>query len=288
MKKSGLILACFLFCVFFMQSKFSFSESISDDEKTNSIVRKLNFSVNYFSYISYSPVNQAFPFEKGYPSFNTNTAGLHLDYSFKRRKLMHHLNFSAILPSKITSDNGTGNNYLLKSSESRYNRLELKYYFFDSFYSIKNIDLLYGFTSSAFYENRNLFFKSGDIIRQQDINIGLGPTLGFKWSIIKSLILKAEGHFLIYLPYISYGDYSFESNNADNRTDKYHTIVYKTFWQLSLDQKIKENISLFAGYRNINQSGFGNSKNSLVLNNIIVSKMDIIREAFIGISIHID
>ncbi|MFO8067193.1 MAG: hypothetical protein R6U11_06395, partial [Bacteroidales bacterium] len=91
----------------------------------------------------------------------------------------------------------------------------------------------------------------------------------------------------VYLPYTCYGDYSFESADYQSRTDKYHPIMYKTLWQLTLDQRIKDNIFIHAGYRNTNQNGYGNSKNSLMLSNVIVSKIDRINELFLGMTIDI-
>lgn len=261
----------------------------TDDQKKNNVIeeRKINLAFNYFSYISYSPTKPTFPFEKGYPSFNTNTAGISFNYFLKIKKIKHYLGINAILPSKITSDNGLGTNYLLRTSESKYNRGEFNYYLYDELYKINSLHFLYGFSASVFYENRKLFFNSEDIIQQQDLNLGIGPTLGIEWDINNFLIFKAEGHLLVYLPYTCYGDYSFESAEYQSRTDKYHPIMYKTLWQLTLDQRIKDNIFIHAGYRNTNQNGYGNSKNSLMLSNVIVSKIDRINELFLGITIDI-
>ncbi len=287
MNKSNLILYILL-GLFALQPKLSLTKEATDIESDElSEEKNLSVHIKSLEYASYSTIKPDFPFIIGYPSFNSNALGLDINYSFKPKKLIHNFSINAIIPSKITSDNGTGNNYLIKEKESSYNRYETRYYFLDQLWKFYNIKLFYGFSSSALYENRILNFMSDDIIKQQDINFGIGPVLSLKWSFLKILSLNAEGHYLIFLPYTCYGRYSFENNAIETRVDNYYPVTYKSLWDISLDANIFKKTSFSAGYRNTSQIGYGNSKNSIIINNIITSKMDRLNEFYFGININL-
>ncbi|MBS4014600.1 MAG: hypothetical protein KGZ97_12735 [Bacteroidetes bacterium] len=276
------------FCILTLQPKLAFvqEENAVESEDINNY-RSFSIHFKKLEYASYSTIKPDFPFIIGYPSFNSNALGLDVNYSFKPKKLIHNFSINAILPSRITSDNGTGNNYLINIDKSSYNRYETRYYFLNKLWNIYNVNFFYGFSSSALYENRILHFLSDDLIRQEDINFGIGPVLSLNWRFLKLFTLNAEGHYLIFLPYTCYGRYSFDNNITETRVDNYYPVTYKSFWDISLDAKIFKTTSLSAGYRNTSQIGYGNSKNSIIINNIITSKMDRLNEIYLGININI-
>jgi hypothetical protein len=251
----------------------------------NAIKRQNSISINLksLSYISYSTIKPSYPFKIGYPSFDSNAMGFDLNFQFSPKQLQHNISINAIFPSRITSNNGTGNNYLINENESSYNRYESKYYFFDKLWSFYNIELLYGFSSSVLYENRILHFLSSDIIEQEDINFGIGPVLGIEWNFWKLFTFNAEGHYLVFLPYTCYGRYSYESALLENRKDNYFPVTYKSVWDLSINSRINNKLFINTGYRNTSQIGYGNSKNSIIMSNIITSKMDKLNEIYLGI-----
>ena len=271
-----------------MQNNKIMASSNDEVHNTKSGKSAVSLNIKNLTYSSYSTIKPSFPFIIGYPSFNSNSIGLDLGYAFSTKKLNHNFSFNAILPSSIKSDNGTGINFLINSPASTYSRIEARYNFFDDLYNLYNIHLKYGFTSSVLYENRKLVFLSDDITRQSDINFGIGPVLGMEVPLWKVLKVKAEGHFLIFLPYTCYGIHTFENAESEIRKDSYYPISYKSLWHLFLEGEVTSFLSLNAGYRRTNQIGYGNSKNSILLNEIVTSKMDRLNEAFIGIIYYIN
>ncbi len=136
-------------------------------------------------------------------------------------------------------------------------------------------------------ETRYLKFKSDDVIKQSDINFGIGIALGAQCKIWKMFSANIEGHFLLFMPYTCYGRHSFENIDMADQKDSYHPITYKAIWDMSVEGKLNKAISVRSGYRRTNQIGYGNSKNSFVLNYIITSKMDRINEFFLGVTVRI-
>ncbi|HKL38855.1 MAG TPA: hypothetical protein VJ876_08155, partial [Bacteroidales bacterium] len=141
------------------------------------------------TYNSFSQQNNEVPMKAGYPVIQAQMPAFGVCYRLPFPNARHQFNLSFGLPAGLDSDDGTGENQLLRESLMGYYRAGLGYHLTFPLFKWRRLSVRHGGTSGLLYEYRSLEYLSGAREKARDINMYLGPALYLnyhlneKWSL---------------------------------------------------------------------------------------------------------
>lgn len=277
------------FCLFCNNAIGQGNENLSSltEEEKQPADYFFGFNVRYYPYQSFSQTNPSFPFKIGYPTFLADVIAFEAQAQIAKKRFDHLFYLTYSIPSAVTSDNGLGSNILLRPAESSYSRLQMMYNLNLPLFSAGKLEARYGGTASLLYEERGLTFNSGRVDSQWDIGAGIGPMFSIYYPLTPMLAIQAQGHFLFYVPYLSYG--KLESQLAGNEplVSDYYSFVYATCWDAHFQVNPRGDVQLRIGYRRNDQVGFGNSAPSFKVHEQVSYKLERFNEFYFGAVIKI-
>jgi hypothetical protein len=247
----------------------------------------LGFNVRYYPYQSFSQTKPSIPMKGGYPSFLADVVAFELQGELTGGRLEHYFQATYSLPSDVTSDNGFGSNVLLRPRSSEFSRFQFLYFFRLPLFSWGQLDASHGLSATVLYESRELTFTSGIRESQWDVNPGLGPNLSFTLPLGGMVDFVGQGHFLFYIPYMSYGEWESQAPNQEAVFSRYYSFIYAAHWDLQFRVNPGRPFQLQLGYRKTDQVGFGNSRPSFSLDEMVTYKLERFHEFYFGAVIKI-
>ena len=241
-------------------------------------------SFQVWRYNSFSQQKMSYPIKAGYPVVLSQGLALNIDYHFQQGSIYHLLSFYSTLPTGLTSDDGTGQNYLLASNHLSFYKTKLDYSQQHHLFSKGKINAMYGFSAGLFYEYRVLKYTSGTGEKTNDINLYLGPNLNIKYNLNQKWRLSGGFDTHFYLPYLNYGMLtSFSATNKRIYSSPYRAFYYQTHFSIGIRYLISNNIGMHLILNKDDMTGFGNKKPGFSLKNIIHYKFDRIYALSLGI-----
>ena len=244
-------------------------------------------NIRYYPYQSFSQTKPSIPMKAGYPSFLADVVAFELHAEILGRQMEHFLQATYSVPADVTSDNGFGSNVLLRPRSSEYSRFQFLYFFRLPLFTLGRFDASHGLSATMLYESRQLEFNSGIRESQWDINPGLGPNLSFTAPLGRLVSLQGQGHFLFYIPYMSYGELESQAPNQEAVFSRYYSFIYAAHWDLQLRVNPGRPFQLQLGYRKTDQVGFGNSRPSFSVDEVVTYKLERFHEFYFGAVIKI-
>lgn len=189
----------------------------------------------FFQYNSYSQEKISFPMNMGYPVIYTSTSDFGVSYINREKKTWHKLGAEILMPSKLNSDNGSGQNLLLDRDNSRYFRFSLNYKASWKLFQTGSLRINHGAASGILSGYRKLTYKSNASEITSDWNLFLGPALEAFFIINDEWCLSGDFDARFYLPYLNRGTLK-KSDTYDNEiySSAYSGFYYQTLFGLSL------------------------------------------------------
>jgi hypothetical protein len=234
-----------------------------------------SISAEWVHYRSYSQQNNNMPMKAGYPVILSQTPVLGLGYHIQGSQARHAITVDFGFPASLDSDNGGGQNQLLRDQMMSYYRMGLDYHLHWQLFRWKKLSLDHGLTSGLLYENRNLHYLSGSKERTQDVNFYLGPALQLQYDLGHPWIIEGTFDARFYLPHLNYG--TLDAVNEEGMlsfTSKYHGFYYQTLFSLALTRGLENGSSLQLGVTRNDLVGFAGREPSFRVNEVVHFKLD--------------
>jgi hypothetical protein len=211
----------------------------------------------------------------GYPVFITQTPGFSAGFFKTGRKRMHELSLSALLPSQISSDNGTGINYIINEKTSLYSRSSLNYDLWMHLIRRERFSTYYGISTGLLHEFRRLSYKSGVIENANDISLYLGPELKVNYCPLPRCITEGIFNARFHIPWLNYGVKNKTCpEESDSYTSHYRSLIYETIFTLKAGYRISRKYSISLVYMKQDLVGYGSHTASFHSRSVIHYKLD--------------
>lgn len=178
---------------------------IGQDDATGPNYPAWSLSAEWRTYNSFSQQNNKVPMKAGYPVIQAQMPALGVCYQLPFPQARHHFKLSFGLPTGLDSDDGTGENQLLRESLMNYYRAGLDYHLTFPLFKWRRLSARHGGTSGFLYEYRNLHYLSGAKEKTRDINMYLGPAFYLDYRLNENWALQGGLDARFYLPYVNFG-----------------------------------------------------------------------------------
>jgi len=234
-----------------------------------------SLSLEWLDYRSYSQQNNDFPMKAGYPVIRTQTTVLGLGYHIFGAQARHTIGLDFGFPASLDSDNGGGENHLLRDQMMSYYRMGLDYHLHWQLFRWEKLSMDHGMTSGLLYENRNLHYLSGSKERTEDVNFYLGPALQLQYQLHDQWILEGAFDARFYVPYVNYG--TLDAINDEGMlsfTSEYHGFYYQTLFSLAVSRKMLNGSSIQLGVVKNDVVGFAGREPSFRVKEVVHFKLD--------------
>jgi len=245
----------------------------------------LRLGVRYSPYRSYSQVSRDFPMVAGYPAFCADLVSLEGTLVLAGGRLTHLIRGAVVPPASVSSDDGTGQNYLLEPSLSRLSRAAISYGFEHRLFSLGAVDFLQGPLLGLLYEGRSLRYLSGQGESRRDLNVGIGPALALEAALGSGFALRSGFTGIFYLPYTSFGRLESVNEEGQSQSASYRPFTYAAVFELLLSWRPRSGGCIALGARKHDQIGFGGREPAFVPRDILASRMDSLHEIFLRVSL---
>jgi hypothetical protein len=200
------------------------------------------------------------PMKMGYPVIKSVMPFLNAGFNWKNEKKAHYLETNFTCSNTLKTDNGLGNNYILKKDNSRFLKADLKYGFYASIFRLDKYGIEIGPVIGLEYQQRLLDYKSGVELLTSDINFIIGPDLLLYYDDGKNTRLGFSFISLFYIPYLNKGH--LERKYSDGQLineSAYRAFYYRTLFKLAVTRRISEAGSISLGLEKDDTVGFANS-----------------------------
>jgi len=229
----------------------------------------------FFSYHSFSQVRNKFPMIAGYPVFTTLTPGITAGIYKTKGKRSQVLTLSSLLPSQISSDNGSGENYILNMENTLYSRTSLGYNLWMPLLHRAKAGIEYGISTGLLHEFRKLSYKSGIVETANDISLYAGPGLKAYCKIVPRWITETDVNTLFHAPWLNYGvKNKVYPENTGNFRSPYHTFIYETLFSLKTGYQVSPKYLISLAYQKQDLIGYGSEHPSFKSRSLIHYKLD--------------
>ena len=228
--------------------------SISGDVGSSSwgIITELQ---NYFLF---SQVKSSLKMKAGYPVIMSRFPAVGMVYHNRRSKLFQELKISVSLPSDLSSDNGTGVNYLLQKESSTCFSSQIDYRLSFMLFRIKKLTARHGLVSGFHYENYRLHYLSGSYEKIRETGFYIGPGLQFVYHLSEIWMIETAFDGRFYIPYLSYGTLvSVDDQGVEIFSSGYRPFYYQSVFRAGVDYKIYDKGVIKAGIMRSDLLGFG-------------------------------
>lgn len=185
--------------------------------------------VEFCRYNSFSQVKNDIPMIAGYPVFIARSTGLSGGISFIRKRNIHEISLSTLIPSGITSDDGTGTDFILREKNSMYTRSSLDYYLWYYLLNRDKFCIRYSASSGILHEFRKLSYNTGVTESANDISLYIGPGVNTYYSPFPGW--KTELTFIarFHTPWLNYGmKNKIYPESAFSSKTPYRSFIYET------------------------------------------------------------
>jgi hypothetical protein len=234
-----------------------------------------SLSLEWLHYRSYSQQNNKIPMKAGYPVILSQTPVLGLGYRVYGSKARHTLDLNFGIPATLDSDNGGGQNLLLRDRMMSYYRIGLDYHLHWHLLRWKKFSLDHGLTSGLLYEKRNLHYLAGSREKTQDMNFYLGPALHLQYDLGNPWTIGGTFDARFYLPYFNYGTLdAIDEEGMLSFTSEYHGFYYQTLFTLALTRGLDNGSFLQLGVTKNDLVGFAGREPSFRVNEVVHFKLD--------------
>jgi hypothetical protein len=260
------------------------STQIFAKEADEGVPNGRTISSQFWFYRSYSQQKMGYPLRAGYPVVQAQGVALNGSFSFRKGPRVHTFSFFTTAPTKLSSDNGQGENFLLAESELSYYKAMLGYKLWLTLFDGDKISLKHNLSSGVLFEYRNLPFLSGTSEKTGDINLYLGPCFRATYDLNPQWQLSVgfDAHF--YLPYFNYGSLSSFSDAGEKiYASSYRAFYYQTNFILGFRYAIDTDLGLRVAISKDDLVGFANRKPSFKVNDIIHHKLDRVFALTVGV-----
>ncbi len=231
-------------------------------------------SLRHAHYRSYSQLKSSVPMSIGYPIFHSRGTLLGISLHREGSGLDHHLSLTTAWFPSLSSDNGTGDNYLLDPKASHQRRISLLYHFSSRLLSWNRFSLYHGLAASLLYDTRKTTYQSGFVRNTRDLNPGVGGTLQLDINLFPALDLQADMTALFYIPHLNIGELSGTQAGDTRYSDRYHSFTYQARYGLALIWTLRSGQSILLGIHKKEWLGFGNRSPSFTTGDLITFKLD--------------
>ena len=239
-----------------------------DDERWSLLLEWLH-------YRSYSQQNNEIPMKAGYPVIQSQTPVLGLGYHIYGPQARHTLALNLGIPASLDSDNGGGQNLLLRDQMMSYYRIGFDYHLHWHLFRWKKFSMDHGLTSGLLYESRNLHYLSGSRERTKDVNFYLGPALNLRYHLDNQWIIEGIFDARFYLPYVNYGNLNaIDKEGMLTFTSEYHGFYYQTLFSLALTRKMPNGSLLKLGVVKNDMIGFAGREPTFRVEEVVHFKLD--------------
>jgi len=243
-------------------------------QSNNNVKNNWSLSIQYHNYNSYSQQKNDFPLIAGYPAIKGSSPNLALAKKITKERISHRFELEITCPTNLTSDNGTGHNYLLQSDKSNYFRTKLNYCCNFPLFKWECLETKHAIVAGILYENRKLTYLAGDKELSCDVNLYFGPGFKIKFPINSNCELKGEFNSHFYLPYLNYGKIEIQNSESSRvYSSNYHAFYYQTVLNLGIKYKVSNNESIHIGFRKEDTVGFANSRPLFYIDDMIHFKL---------------
>jgi len=257
-----------LCCIFFK----AYSQ---DSGNGGALVPSWSAWAEWQSYNSYSQQNGDMPMKAGYPVVQAQMPAIGIGYHLPFPWVHHQFKLSFSIPSGLDSDDGTGEDHMLRDNFMAYAKAGLDYHLTFPLFRWKKLKARHGLNSGLLYEFRNLFYLSGAKERTRDINLYLGPVLQLTYRLDDNWTIQGGFDARFYLPYVNYG--ALLASNARGMTvysSNYQGFYYQTIFSLEAAYRLPSEKTLKAGIRKNDLVGFAGRKPSFVVEEVVHFKLD--------------
>lgn len=225
------------------------AENSSDDRSI-----QVGISLKYLDHSSFTFLYPSIPVRVGLPIFSTSSMIINMFSKIKYERREHLFNISVSLPARVTSNNGTGRNYILDTDNSSQWRAYFEYNYVTPLYHRRRAHFNYGFAPVIFYETNKMTYLSGHQNKWRDLHIGIGPVLQFRYKLNALFNLASSYKGVVFIPFISRRWYESINESAIVFSSVYKPMVYKSVLNISFDWDRGDGIVSF-GYRRIHTIG---------------------------------
>gem|GEM_PF-3903774 len=233
-------------------------------------------------YESFSQTKTTFPFKAGYPSYVSRHLALDLHLKVYGRRVNHFFEVAGMVPAPVASDNGLKQDLLLKPEGNFYARYHASYTLQGRLLQLGGSTVYHGFSAAGLYEWRELNFLSGKVEKQSDIGFGIGPAFSITIPLGENVLVKGEGRFLFYLPWLGTGRWEATNSTEQELSSLYSPFTYASTVGLNMVWPAKENFQLIIGFRRNGQVGFSGASPTLKPKELVTYKLDRINEFHFG------
>ncbi|MHC1690024.1 MAG: hypothetical protein AB9833_04255 [Bacteroidales bacterium] len=240
-------------------------------------------NLGYLRYESFSIQKASKKLIGGYPVYVANMPVFEFSVINKSQKKHKIFATSIAAPFCLTSDDGLGNNLLLKSKLGDYFRITANYDIINHIIETSILNFNFGFASQILIEHRKLNFMRGTSEANSDISLFIGPKLEFGVKVCDRLFAEICLDSKFSFPWINFGRVClYDQCDILSFKDYYYGFYYQTNLNFSLHYKIRDTNHFRVGFRLDNIVGFSGPKPSFQANNILHFKIDRLQNIYIS------
>ncbi len=266
------------FFLLLLSSQFSNAQRISESEV------KTEISLNYLNYRSFSQQKTDLKMHSGYPLFTSAIPAASVHLNLNKGVSIHNIDWRISLPVTLTSDNGTGMNFLLKEDNSNYFRSSLGYRLTWPLLNFSWLEIRHGFATGLQFEKRKLTYLSESIEKTTDINAYLGPSLVAEVPVNRNIGFFGNFDGQFYLPYLNYGKIeSYNSLGSITYSKHYFGFYYQASFIAGLNFFLENTRKISLGVEKNDIVGFAGPSPSFKAENIIHYKLDRLLGIFLSV-----
>lgn len=232
---------------------------------------ELSPSLRVFNYRSYSQQLANMPMIAGYPVITTQSflPGITLNIG------AHEIYAAWSIPAKLSSDDGTGQNFLLNEQGNSYTRVHLDYAWHFPLISKGQFSLFHALNMGLLYENRYMFYESLGYEWALDLNYYIGPRIKMAYALMKDLDLEFTFDGRFYLPYLNTGILRSRSGlHAITYESSYHGFYYNSLFELTVNKAFVNGNSIALKVKSEWLIGYANSRPLFRIDDLIHFKFD--------------
>lgn len=184
----------------------------------------------YINYRSFSQQDLSFPMKMGYPVLRSQSASLGMDIEFNTGKYFHTIGCYASIPSRVSSDNGTGMEMILQPDLTRFFFGRFDYMAERQLITLGKLYAGVNMGASVIGEYRKLVYTGGSCEETFDIGFATGPPgIHLHYPVLPGTGLHFTFTPLFHLPWLNTG--RIRAGAPDDTTlfeSKYHGFWYET------------------------------------------------------------
>ena len=231
----------------------------------------IGFNFHYLTYASFSQQRNNTPMIAGYPVLTADMIVPGITLTLGR----HEIYAGIGIPAGLSSNNGSGHNFLVDEDHSYYKRMNLDYACHFPLFKWRNFKTYHALNTGILFEDRFIHYLSNAKEYSKDINVYVGPRLRADILLPEDIMISFcfDGRF--YIPYLNIGSLtSYDSSDNLIYSSTYYAFYYNSVLKLSVQKTFSDGIVLQVGMKNNELVGFANSRPLFYTEDLIHFKLD--------------